>query len=126
MCNCALISFRSYLHSVPTSYVDMLEENEVEIHSAPLSAFDTGMDEEEDGDDDCEVIEEEVFDASQPPIRKRSLYTEAKGKILIKAWENVSLDAIVGNDQTGRRYWQRVEDKHHHVMPKGSSSTRTL
>ena len=84
----------------------MLEENEVEIHSAPLSAFDTGMDEEEDGDDDCEVIEEEVFDASQPAIRKRLFDTEAKGKILIKAWENVSLDAIVGNDQTGRRYWQ--------------------
>ena len=68
-----------------------------------------------------------MFDASQPPLQKRSLnYTELEDKILIKAWESVSLDAVIGNDQTDKKYWQRVDDKCHRLMPEGVSSPRSL
>ena len=49
--------------------MNIIEENEVDIHSVPLSSFDTGMDGEEDVDD-CEEIGEEVLDPSQPPLQK--------------------------------------------------------
>ena len=69
------------------------------------------------------AIGEEVFDASQLPIQKRSLnYTELNDQILIKAWETVSLDAIIGNDRTNRKYWKRVEDKYHRLMLERMSS----
>jgi hypothetical protein len=36
-------------------------------------------------------------------------YSEFEDVILIKAWEGVSMDAVPGTDQTGKRYWQRIE-----------------
>jgi hypothetical protein len=44
-------------------------------------------------------------------------YTQLEDVTLIKAWESVSLDAVSGNDQTGKRYWQRIEDKFFQFMP---------
>lgn len=45
----------------------------------------------------------------------------------MKAWDCVSLDAVAGNDQTGKRYWQRIEDMFHRLMPVASArSLRSL
>jgi hypothetical protein len=85
----------------------------VDSDLAPLKAFDIdGVVPdvvEEDGDDDIDV--EEVFKASQPAQqRKRTLnYTDLEENFLLRAWETVSLDAVTGPDQTGKRYWQRID-----------------
>jgi hypothetical protein len=59
------------LHLVTTSFVNMLEEKEMNILSAPLDAFDdVGVEEEvksEDvGGNESEEIANEVYNASQP------------------------------------------------------------
>jgi hypothetical protein len=51
---CLLFNFS--LHLIPTLYVNMLEENEVDIHSAPLDSFDQ--------DYDAEEVDKATFDVS--------------------------------------------------------------
>lgn len=41
----------------------------------------------------------------------------------MNAWEKVSLDPVIGNGQTGRNYWQRIEDLFHRFMPQPSNRT---
>jgi hypothetical protein len=44
----------------------------------------------------------------------------------MKAWESLTLNAVTGNDQTGKK-WQRIKDKFHLFMPAPSSgSLRSL
>jgi hypothetical protein len=74
---------------------------------------------EEDGDDELEEIEEEVFDLSQPNNKKRMAnYTEIEDTCLVRAWSGVTIDAVTGSDQTGKRYWQRIGDKFCKLMPR--------
>jgi hypothetical protein len=102
----------------------------VDIDLAPLEAFDIdgvvpdGV--EEDGDDDIDV--EEVLDASQLcQQRKRTLnYTDLKDLCLVRAWENVSLDAVMGTDQTDKCFWQRIEDGFYHHVDIVASPLVTL
>ena len=58
---------------VPTSYVNVLDKNEVSIMSASLDASDTTMEREAETEpiatNDVEEIWENVFDASQPSGR---------------------------------------------------------
>ena len=76
-------------------------------HLHQFRHFDTSMEEGADGGDGWEDIGEDLFDASQPMQRKRSLnYTELEDVTLIRAWEQVSLDAMIDNDQSGKKYWQ--------------------
>jgi hypothetical protein len=81
-----------------------------------------GDDEEggEDGDDELEEIEEEVFDLSQPTKKKKRTtnYTEIEDTCLVRAWSSVTIDAVTESDQTGNRYWQRIEDKFCKLMPR--------
>jgi hypothetical protein len=51
-------------HSLPTLYVNILEENAVNIHSVPLAAFHAGMEEGGKEVDENEVEEMEVLDVS--------------------------------------------------------------
>jgi hypothetical protein len=32
------------------------------------------------------------------------------------AWQKISLDAVTCNDQTAKKYWQRIDDMFHHDM----------
>lgn len=50
-------------------------------------------------------------------------YSQLEDEVLIWAWEAVSLDAIHGTDQTGKRYWQRIEDKFFWLMPNNVDKT---
>jgi hypothetical protein len=65
-------------------------------------------------DDEVEVIEEADYDAR---VGRTGNYTETEDVCLVKAWESISLDSIVGKDQTYGNYWQRIEDKFHQMMP---------
>jgi hypothetical protein len=69
----------------------------VDIDLAPLESFDLDggkLDGLEFDGDNIEV--DEVFDASQPTQQRNMSfnYTDLKGLCLIKAWENVSVDAV--------------------------------
>jgi hypothetical protein len=66
-------------HEVPTLFLDLLKEREVNIRLLPLDTYDLDGDGEEvqDGEGELEEIEEEVFDASQLSKKKRVMnYTE--------------------------------------------------
>jgi hypothetical protein len=108
-----------------TSFVKLLNRNEVDISSSPLDSYGDGEDmeeengeeeedgEEEEGDDELEEIEEGVFDGSQPPKKKKRPrnYTEIEDTSLVRAWSSVTIDSVTGNDQTGKQYWQHIKDK---------------
>jgi hypothetical protein len=54
-------------------------------------------------------------------------YTKVEDIALVKAWEAVTINAVTGNDQTGKGYWQRILDKFHQLMPEPSPrSLRSL
>lgn len=101
-----------------SSYEKALEENTINLDHAPLGSYNE-LDGGVDGggeEDDLEEIDAGVYTTSSS-IRKRSKsYTVLEDEILIKAWESVTLDASTGTDQTGKRYWQRIEDKFFKLM----------
>ena len=112
-----------------TSFMDMLPQAEVDIGAPPLEPFrvgddleEEGDDEEEEGDDEDDVteIEEEAFAAVRRPAIRSSNYTDAEDVLLVRAWASVGLDAGTGTDQTGKRYWQRIEDAYLKMKPKNS------
>jgi hypothetical protein len=88
------------------------------------------FEEEEDasgeGEDELEEIEEGAFDGAVAKAKGRAIrtgnYTKFEDVILIRAWEAVSMDAVTGTNQTGKRYWQRIEDKFFQLMPPLSTT----
>ena len=48
-------------------------------------------------------------------------YSEVEDVLLVHAWGLVGMDAGVGTDQTGKRYWQRIEDQYCKIKPKTRS-----
>jgi hypothetical protein len=80
--------------------------------------------EEEEGDDELEEIEVAVFDGSQPPKKKKRMtnYIEIEDTCLVRTWSSVTIDSVTGNDQIGKRYWQRIEDKFCNLMPRVATS----
>uniref|UniRef100_A0A8I6ZDZ6 Myb-like domain-containing protein n=1 Tax=Hordeum vulgare subsp. vulgare TaxID=112509 RepID=A0A8I6ZDZ6_HORVV len=85
-----------------------------------------GGGEEEEEEEESHEIGGEVFEASQFTTRyskRKKGYTQLEDEMLIRAWEAVSLDAIHGTDQTGKRYWQRIEDKFFRLMPNNVDKT---
>ena len=110
--------------------MDMLNEVDVNIDFSSLDAYDLdGEDEdvgdEETGDDDEDVteIDEGVFESTQGEGKKKRAgnYTEVEDVLLIKAWSKVGMDACTGTDQTGKRYWQHIEDQYCKLKPRTST-----
>ena len=62
----------------------------------------------------CSPIGEQEFpieDASSPvrKSQKRSTnYSEKEDEALVLAWQNISLDAVHGNEQSRATYWKRI------------------
>jgi hypothetical protein len=113
-------------NGVPTSFVELLNRNEVDISLLPLDSYSGGEDmeedgEDEDGDDKVEEIEEEALNLSQPNKKRKKRmtnYTEIKDTCLVRAWSGVTIDVVTGSDQTGKRYWQHIEDEFCKLMPR--------
>lgn len=105
--------------------MDLLNETEIDIADPPLAAYgeDDGEDVDDDGedvevdDDDNEVVE---VAAAEVGAKKRRVvnYTEIEDTTLCRAWAQVGIDAVSGTDQTGKRYWQRIEDRFFQLMPQ--------
>jgi hypothetical protein len=75
------------------------------------------------GDDELEEVEagthEDAASKKEKHLTRRtSNYTEMKDEALIKAWDSITLDAVTGTDQTGKQYWQWIEDKYCHFRPR--------
>jgi hypothetical protein len=110
----------------------LLNDAEVNLGAPPLDSFDFGGEEEVDDEDEADdedvtEIEEEVFEAAQgepgarKPLARSSNYSKVEDVILVRVWSQVGLDAVTGTDQTGKRYWQRIEDKYCKLKPKTST-----
>ncbi|KAE8785601.1 putative methionyl-tRNA synthetase [Hordeum vulgare] len=118
----------------PASFMDLLQDAEVDLGALPLEPFgeEVGEDEEDVGDDEEEVAEigEEAFTAASRPHARSSNYTEAEDILLVRAWASVGMDATTGTDQTGKRYCHRIEDNYCRIKPKNcgflSRSYRSL
>ena len=59
----------------------------------------------------------EAGGGARRPIRTAN-YTEVEDVLLVKAWSQVGVDAVTDTDQTGKRYWQRIEDMYCNLKPK--------
>ncbi|XBI17379.1 hypothetical protein VPH35_059446 [Triticum aestivum] len=112
--------------ATPSSFMDLLQNAEVDLGAPPLDPFRVGddleEDEEDEGDDEEEVAEigEEAFTAASRPHARSTNYTEPEDVLLVRAWAAVGMDATTGTDQTGKRYWQRIEDVYCRIKPKNS------
>ncbi|KAE8783900.1 putative methionyl-tRNA synthetase [Hordeum vulgare] len=112
--------------ATPSSFMDLLQDAEVDLGAPPLEPLRVGddleEDEEDEGDDEEEVAEigEEAFTAASRPHTRSTNYTEAEDILLVRAWAVVGMDATTGTDQTGKRYWQRIEDNYCRIKPKNS------
>ena len=112
------------LHDATAKFVHMLDDNAVDIDQAPIGDYDYndmdgGVDRHGVEEDEVEKIGEGVFDKAQAKVHARSKnYTRLEHQVLIKAWVSVSLHACTSTDQTGKRYWQRIEDQFFRMMAK--------
>ncbi|KAE8781788.1 putative methionyl-tRNA synthetase [Hordeum vulgare] len=109
-----------------TSFMGLLQDAEVDLGAPPLEPFGFGDDLEEEGDEEGEakdeeevtMIEEEAFAAvARPSVRSKN-YSESEDILLVHAWAHVGMDASTGTGQTGKRYWQRIEDTYCKIKPK--------
>nr|XP_051214232.1 glutathione S-transferase T3-like [Lolium perenne] len=105
--------------------MEMLDE----VNINPLPPFDAGMGGDEDDADEGEEGGEGKEDKGDEGVveveadgnrkkRRANSYTEIDDITLCRAWAAVRMDAVSGTDQTGKRYWQRIEDKFHKLMPR--------
>jgi hypothetical protein len=94
-----------------------------DVSSAPFEDEDE-QEANEDGDDLAEVEEEafnKVVSTNRAGASKRSAnYTEKEDIALTNTWESISLDAVTGNDQSGKKCRKRIEDMFHRMRLKTS------
>ncbi|TVU49402.1 hypothetical protein EJB05_00710, partial [Eragrostis curvula] len=77
-----------------------------------------GLDDFSIGDDPFEpaIEEDDVVEGGN--------YSVAEDEALVLAWQEVTQDPVVGKDQPGGTYWQRISDHFHNSMK--STSYRTI
>ncbi|KAE8812524.1 glutathione S-transferase T3-like [Hordeum vulgare] len=102
----------------PTSFMGLLKEEEVDIGAPPLKLFGFGDDLQEEGDEEEEGEDEEVFAAVAKPTVRSTNYSEDEDILLVRVSAHVGLDAGTGTNQTGKLYWQRIEDVYCKIKPK--------
>jgi hypothetical protein len=104
-------------------------DNSIDIDKTPLGDYENaGMDDyNREEDDECEEIKDGVFNGTQSGkvlSKRTSNYSVEEDVRLVWAWETISLDSVNGTDLTGKRYWQRIEDKFFHFLPRGETPAR--
>ena len=62
-------------------------------------------------------IEEEAFAAVAKPTVRSANYSKDENILSVHALAHVGLDASTGTDQTGKRYWQHIEDVYCKIKP---------
>ncbi|KAK1604113.1 hypothetical protein QYE76_027786 [Lolium multiflorum] len=101
-----------------------------EVNMNPLPPFGAGMGgHEDDGGDKGEEADEGEEDGGDEGVveveadgnrkkRRANNYAEIEDATLCRALAAVGMDVVFDTDQTGKRYWQRIEDKFHKLMPR--------
>jgi hypothetical protein len=74
-------------------------------------------DDDEEDDEELEEVDQGAYDKANAKTRRSINYSVIEDTVLCKAWSHVSLDAINGTDQTGKRYWIRIEDMFFKLLP---------
>jgi hypothetical protein len=64
-------------------------------------------------------------DAGKLKRRRVVNYTVIEDATLCWAWAAMGMDAVFGTDQTGKRYWQHIEDKFHKIMLRLHDTNRS-
>jgi hypothetical protein len=105
-----------------TSFMGLLQDAEVDLGAPTLEPFGFGDELEEEEEEEEEEDEEEVteIDASTAACSAMHVtyYSVAEDILLVHAWAAVGIDASTGTDQTGKRYWQCIEDTYCKMKPK--------
>jgi hypothetical protein len=85
-----------------------------------------GDEEDTEDEEDVTEIEDGVFATTAKPAHSLN-YTDVEDVLLVRAWSQVGMNAVTDDtDQTGKRYWQRIEDKYCKLKPKtGMLSSRS-
>jgi hypothetical protein len=109
----------------------MLNEASINIDEEPNGDYENGhigIDDAEDVekaegvDDELEEMDagtyEDAASKKDHIARRTANYTEVEDEALIRAWDSVTLDGVTGTDQTGKRYWQQIEDMFCYFMPR--------
>ena len=114
--------------------MDLLNETAVNIGDPPIAPYgahgEVEREDEDDDDDEREYVDDDVEDAEDEDVievdaanvktksRRTSNYTEIEDVTLCRAWAKVGMDVVSGTDQTGKRYWQRIEDQFCKILPR--------
>jgi len=69
---------------------------------------------------------EDVVEVNPTPTAKKrwarsSNYSVEEDEALVLAWENVSLDPVIGRDQSMKTYWMRIAEHFHQNVSKPSN-----
>jgi hypothetical protein len=106
--------------------MEMLNMSFVDTDCPPLAPFGEEVTEVETDDEetDCEMEEVTEVETGKVKTRKKRAmnYMEVEDTSLCHAWAQVGLDAASGTDQTGKRYWQHIEDRFCQLMPRVKTS----
>ena len=97
-----------------TSFMGLLQDAEVDLGAPSIEPFGFGDELEEEED---EVTEVDASTVARSTVRATN-YSPAEDVLLVRAWAAVGMDASTGTDQTGKRYWQRIEDMYCKIKPK--------
>jgi len=60
-----------------------------------------------------EVLVTPSASSARPNHKRSTNFSEKEDEILVSAWLNVSLDPIIGANQTHKSYWTRIHDYFH-------------
>jgi hypothetical protein len=99
----------------------MLNEAELSITEPPLDAYalygeGDGIEVEEGASYGQDIMEK--IDTVTGKKKITLNYTKIEDNCLVRAWSQVSIDAVHDIDQIRKRCWQRIEDKFFHLMPR--------
>ena len=77
-------------------------------------------------DDDLELVNQQAATPStggKGASKRGSNYTSLEDIQLCKSWIHISNDPIIGNDQAGKTYWERIANDFHRNMDFESDRT---
>ena len=113
-------STSEFMHLLNDSAVNVEDDIDPFRDEGDGDEYEEDEDADEELDDDVTEIDEVVFEAGGKKKRAGN-YTEVEDVTLIRAWGKVGLDAVTGTDQTGKRYWQQIEDQYYKMKPRTST-----
>ncbi|TVU18967.1 hypothetical protein EJB05_35090, partial [Eragrostis curvula] len=129
----AHLQFRNVLESqVPTNdddfhvFDDMSQSDDgytgLMNDAIGIDDFATPLEEHEEQPED-DIEDDEVVEIQKSGWKRGGNYSMQEDEALVSAWENVTTDPVIGKDQPGASYWQRISDYYDSNVKVPSSRT---